>query len=218
MQYDREGRSDGLAPWPEDDRVRGEQGQEADGEGGAQRAAGMGAETAQPALALATLLSCHAAPVPTSLMTLAAGAFVASGDGSGAGAGGGARLLAQAEGMVAPRSALTMFLSRWLFSPLGLHVNLLAGAAGMGWARFSLMFAAGAAVWVPVRVGLGVALDGQLAVVAGLLADSVGLLTSALPATLAGLALLRRPAAGQARRNRAGRPFRRGDPIAGDIQ
>lgn len=177
------------------------------------------------ALAVAVFLSCLAVPVPTSLMMLAAGAFVASGDlgpgpvlaaaffgavlgdqaGFGLGRGAGvlltgwlgrrparARLLARAEGMVTLRGAAAVFLSRWLFSPLGPYVNLLAGGVGMGWPRFTLMSAAGEAVWVAVYVGLGFAFAGQLAAVAGVLADSVGLLTSALVATLAGLALLRR--------------------------
>jgi membrane protein DedA with SNARE-associated domain len=176
------------------------------------------------ALALATFLSCLAVPVPTSLMMLAAGAFVASGDlalapvvaaaflgallgdqaGFGLGRGAGAlltgrlrrrparaRLLAQAEAMVAARGAVSVFFSRWLFSPLGPYVNLLAGGAGMGWTLFTAMSAAGEAVWVVVYVGLGFAFAGQLEAVAGLLADSVGLLTSALLATLAGYALLR---------------------------
>lgn len=175
-----------------------------------------------PALAIATFLSCLAVPVPTSLMMLAAGAFVASGDlglvpavaaaflgavlgdqagfglGRGVGAAltgwlrrrpGRARLLAQAEGLVAVRGAVAVFLSRWLFSPLGPYVNLLAGGAGMGRARFTAMSAAGEAVWVAVYIGLGFGFADQLAAVAGVLADSVGLLTSAL---LAGLALLRR--------------------------
>jgi membrane protein DedA with SNARE-associated domain len=61
----------------------------------------------------------------------------------------------------------------------------------MGWTLFTAMSAAGEAVWVVVYVGLGFAFAGQLEAVAGLLADSVGLLTSALLATLAGYALLR---------------------------
>jgi membrane protein DedA with SNARE-associated domain len=100
--------------------------------------------------------------------------------------------MAQAEAAVDRRGALAVFLSRWLFSPLGPYVNLLAGGAGMGWPRFTAMSAAGEAVWVTVYVGLGFAFAGQLAAVAGLLSDSVGLLTSGLLAALFGYALLRR--------------------------
>lgn len=177
-----------------------------------------------PALALATFLSCLAVPVPTSLMMLAAGAFVASGDlslaavlaaaffgallGDQAGfalgrqAGtvlaerishhpGRARLLAKAERAVASSGALAVFLSRWLFSPLGPYVNALAGGAGMGWARFTLMSAVGEAVWVSVYIGLGHAFGAHLSTIAELLANSVGLLTSGLVAAFAGIALFR---------------------------
>lgn len=177
-----------------------------------------------PALALATFLSCLAVPVPTSMMMLAAGAFIASGDltfgpvlaaaffgallGDQAGFGIGrttggmltdwlrrsparTKLLAQAEGFMAQRGALAVFLSRWLFSPLGPYVNLLTGAAGMRWRIFTLMSAAGELVWVAVYVGLGFLFYENLGALAAILSDSVGLVTSATIMLLTGYALLR---------------------------
>lgn len=177
-----------------------------------------------PALALATFLSCLAVPVPTSMMMLAAGAFIASGDltfgpvlaaaffgallGDQAGFGIGrttggmltdwlrrsparTKLLAQAEGFMAQRGALAVFLSRWLFSPLGPYVNLLTGAAGMRWTIFTLMSAAGELVWVAVYVGLGFLFYENLGALAAILSDSVGLVTSATIMLLTGYALLR---------------------------
>lgn len=188
------------------------------------------------ALAVATFLSCLAVPVPTSLMMLAAGAFVASGDlalvpvlaaafvgavlgdqagfALGRGAGvvlserlrrhpGRARLLASAEGAVAARGAQAVFLSRWLFSPLGPYVNGVAGLAGMNWARFTVMAAMGEGVWVALYIGLGFAFAGQLSAVADLLANSVGLLTSGVLALSVGTLLLR--ASPKARRKRRGK-------------
>lgn len=178
-----------------------------------------------PALALATFLSCLAVPMPTSLMMLAAGAFVASGDlslaavlaaaffgallGDQAGFAlgrrvgavlteqmrrhpGRARLLAKAERAVSSGGALAVFFSRWLFSPLGPYVNALAGGAGMGWVRFSLMSLAGEAVWVSVYIGLGHAFGGQISAIAELLTNSIGFLTSGLLAGVAAMALFRK--------------------------
>lgn len=173
-------------------------------------------------LALATFLSCLAVPIPTSLMMLAAGAFIGAGDlsavtafaaaylgavfgdqagfGLGRIGGGaatrwfgrrplGARLLAQAGAAVAAHGLSAVFLSRWLFSPLGPYVNLLAGAAGMGWPRFTAGSVAGEAVWVGGYLGLGFLFADQLAAVARVLGDSLGLLTSGLVAVLIGRGL-----------------------------
>jgi membrane-associated protein len=120
-------------------------------------------------LAGVTFLSCLALPLPASLMMMAAGAFSAGGDlalpavGGAALAGAvvgdvagyatgrvGARLLGRLTGPRAGllerardftlrRGAASVFLSRWLFSPLGPYVN----------------FVAGAAVWVALCVGAG---------------------------------------------------------------
>lgn len=178
-----------------------------------------------PAVAVATFLSCLAVPVPTSLMMLAAGAFVASGDlalapvlaaaffgavlGDQAGFGVGrmagaavtgwlranparAGLLDRSQTTVAARGGQAVFLSRWLFSPLGPYVNLLAGGAAMRWPLFSAMSVAGEAVWVGIYVSLGFIFADHLASVASIMADSVGFLSSAVITTLLGMVLLRR--------------------------
>jgi membrane protein DedA with SNARE-associated domain len=49
-----------------------------------------------------------------------------------------AALLARATAFVTRRGVLAVFLSRWLFSPLGPYANLATGAIGFGWLRFSL--------------------------------------------------------------------------------
>ena len=177
------------------------------------------------ALAVATFLSCLAVPVPTSVMMLAAGAFVATGDlglasvlGSaymgailGDQAGfflgrifgavmterirrhpGRARLLHGAEAALHRHGAWAVFLSRWLFSPLGPYVNAAAGFARMRWGRFTTMSALGEGVWVALYTGLGFVFAGQLGMVADVLGNSVGLLTSGLIAVLAGVFLFRK--------------------------
>lgn len=177
-----------------------------------------------PLLALATLASCLALPVPSSLMMLAAGAFAASGDlplaaiiaAAFAGALAGdqlgffigqrgqrwldrliathpkrAAILARAAALLRRRGGVGVFLSRWLFSPLGPYVNFAAGAAGLGWPRFTAWGAAGEAVWVSVYVGLGYAFSENLAAVAEFASDISGLLAGLAVMGLTGLWLRR---------------------------
>jgi membrane protein DedA with SNARE-associated domain len=172
-----------------------------------------------------TFLSCLALPVPSSLVMLAAGAFVASGDLSApaviAAALGGAvagdqtgwwagrllgaralprliarpgprRMVAQARRALEDRGLVGVYLSRWLFSPLGPYVNLMAGAAGMGWLRFTLADIAGEATWVAVYVGLGWAFAGQVAYLGATLGNLTGALTAGIVAPVLGRMLWRR--------------------------
>lgn len=178
-------------------------------------------------VALATFLSCLALPVPSSLVMLAAGAFVASGDLPGpavvAAALGGAiagdqlgwwagrvagaralprlnarpgprRLMTQARGALRDRGLMAVYLTRWLFSPLGPYVNLLAGAAGMGWARFTLADLAGEATWVAVYVGLGWAFAGHVADLGATLGNLTGALTAGVLALVLARMIWRRRA------------------------
>jgi membrane protein DedA with SNARE-associated domain len=164
---------------------------------------------------VSTYVSCLAIPVPTSVIMLGAGGFVASGDlslaGVALGALGGAvagdqtgyrigralgsgfldrmrghrRTGKTVEGALAildQRGGTGVFLSRWLFSPLGPYVNFAAGAAEFPWKRFTLAGIAGEAVWVTIYVGLGYGFAGDIVELAGLLGNVSGF--------LAGLALL----------------------------
>ena len=156
-------------------------------------------------------LSCLALPIPTSLMMLTGGAFVATGDlaishvvaaafagavvgdqaGFAIGRFGGAPLVARlargpkrqavltrARSLVDRRGGTGVFLSTWLFAPLGPWVNFIAGATGLGWARFSLWDVLGEAVWVTVYVGLGYAFASQVATVANVMGNVIGLLAA----------------------------------------
>ncbi|RWR52481.1 DedA family protein [Sinirhodobacter ferrireducens] len=157
-------------------------------------------------LGLTTFLSCLALPVPSSLMMIAAGAFVASGDLSlpmvaaaayaGAVAGDqlgfllgrragnflpapGTRrgdLIASAMASLRRRGTVTVFLSRWLFSALGPWVNLAAGASGFAHPRFALADLLGEALWVAAYVGLGIVFGANLQAAADLAANAVGFL------------------------------------------
>jgi len=113
-----------------------------------------------------------------------------------------AAAVARAEGFIARRGGLAVFLSRWLVSPLGPYVNLLAGAAGLAWGRFTLADATGEAVWVAVYVGLGFAFAGDIMALAELMGNLSGMLAAGAVAAGLGLWLFR----GGGRRRRPGKP------------
>ena len=172
-------------------------------------------------LGLTTFLSCLALPVPSSLMMIAAGAFVASGDlalmpvalaafgGALAGDQFGfwvgrraahllpaagtkrAALVATALASLARHGAVTVFLSRWMFSALGPWVNLAAGASGYPARRFSLADLAGEAVWVTLYIGLGMVFGANLQATADLAGNALGLMAAGAVALGLGLWLLR---------------------------
>lgn len=159
-------------------------------------------------LCLATFGSCLALPIPASILMIAAGGFVASGDLSlrdsagaaflGAMAGdqagyflgrfGGSGLLrrlgsraapiARASALLARRGGVAVFLSRWLVSALGPYVNLAAGAAGLPWARFTFWGALGEMVWVGLYVGAGYQFAGNLAQASGMALNLLGLVAA----------------------------------------
>lgn len=164
-----------------------------------------------PLLFLITFLSCLAVPVPSSLMMLSGGAFVATGDltliqvagaafagaisGDQAGYHLGKRgqsridyvlkthparqkLLARARHMITRWGGPGVFLSRWLFSPLGPYVNFAGGASGLHWLKFTVWAAMGEAVWVTIYIGLGWGFADDLAMAADLASNTIGLLAA----------------------------------------
>ncbi|OWY18577.1 hypothetical protein B6V73_01940 [Thioclava sp. JM3] len=157
-------------------------------------------------LGLTTFLSCLAIPVPSSLMMIASGAFVASGDLDLATVAGAAftgailgdqlgfqlgrraerflpqpgtrrgALVDKAMAALRRRGAVTVFFTRWMFSALGPWVNLAAGASGFAHRRFTLADLAGEAVWVTAYVGLGITFGANLDAAAELAGNALGLL------------------------------------------
>lgn len=157
---------------------------------------------------LATFLSCLAVPIPSSLVMLTAGAFIAAGDLSGPAVAGLAlagavvgdkvgyamgragsarlgRLKGKSAAMVGKAQCLTerygvwaVFLSRWLLSPLGPYMNLVTGAARMNWLRFALSVMAGETVWVTLYLGAGYVFAGQIEAVSDIAGNFSGALAS----------------------------------------
>lgn len=73
-----------------------------------------------------------------------------------------AKLITRAQGMMDRQGMIGIFLTRWLFSPVGPYANFVAGAIGFSWLRFAIAGAVGEAVWVSLYVGLGRSFAGNL--------------------------------------------------------
>lgn len=172
-------------------------------------------------LGLTTFLSCLAIPVPSSLMMIASGAFVASGDlalitVAGAAYGGAlsgdqvgfwlgrkaahllpapgskrGALIEAALGHLQRRGAVAVFFTRWMFSALGPWVNLAAGASGFAHPRFTLADILGEAVWVAAYVGLGMVFGANLQAAADLASNALGFMAAGAVAVGLGWWLLR---------------------------
>lgn len=76
------------------------------------------------------------------------------------------------------RAGWAVFLSRWLFSPLGPYVNFAGGAARLDWGRFTRAGVAGETVWVTVYVGSGAAFADDILWLADILGNTTALLAA----------------------------------------
>jgi membrane protein DedA with SNARE-associated domain len=100
------------------------------------------------------------------------------------------KLLARAVKMLERRGILAVFLTRWLFSPLGPWVNLTTGSTGYSWHRFTSAGILGEAVWSGLYVGMGYAFAGNIAAASDMLGSALGLLAAAAATLILGLWLL----------------------------
>ena len=87
-------------------------------------------------------------------------------------------MMGAARKRLAERGGVTVFLTRWLLSPLGPYVNFAAGLTAFSWFRFSLSSAAGEMVWVVIYAGLGWLFANNIEMIA----DYSGNITAALAA------------------------------------
>jgi membrane protein DedA with SNARE-associated domain len=102
-----------------------------------------------------------------------------------------AHMMAAARARLIKRGGVTVFLTRWLMSPLGPYVNVTAGVTGFSWLRFSVASAAGELVWVTVYAGLGWTFASNIDMIADLSGNITAALAAAFVAGLLGRNLLR---------------------------
>lgn len=105
-----------------------------------------------------------------------------------------AKPLREAKALIERRGGMAVFFSRWLLSPLGPYVNLLAGAGGMRWSIFTLFGSLGEVVWVSIYISLGMIFSSQIAQVADIAGNAIGLVTSSTVTWILGRAIFKRMA------------------------
>ena len=96
------------------------------------------------------------------------------------------RLLAKARALLKRRGVAAVFLSRWLVSPLGPYINLVAGSTGLGWLRFTLSSVPGEALWAGLYVGAGFALGGNIHAASDMLGSILGMIGGAAAVLILG--------------------------------
>jgi membrane protein DedA with SNARE-associated domain len=89
------------------------------------------------------------------------------------------KLLARAHEMMDRQGISAIFFSRWLVSPLGPWVNLVAGSMGYAWLKFSTVGIAGEAVWAGLYVGTGYAFAGNVEAASSTLGSALGMIAGA---------------------------------------
>jgi membrane-associated protein len=94
------------------------------------------------------------------------------------------KLLARADALMRRRGITAVFLSRWLLSPLGPWVNLIAGSTSYAWLRFTLAGIAGESVWAGLYIGAGFGFGGNVEAASEMLGSVLGLV-GALGAVIA---------------------------------
>lgn len=89
------------------------------------------------------------------------------------------KLLAKADGLMERKGLVAVFLTRWLLSPLGPYVNLIAGSTRYGWGRFTAAGVAGEGVWAGLYVGTGYGFAGNVEAASQALGSALGMIGGA---------------------------------------
>jgi membrane protein DedA with SNARE-associated domain len=89
------------------------------------------------------------------------------------------RLLAKADAMMDRRGMIAVFLTRWLVSPLGPYVNVIAGSTRYGWPRFTAAGVTGESVWAGLYVGTGYGFAGNVEAASRALGSALGMIGGA---------------------------------------
>lgn len=84
-------------------------------------------------------------------------------------------LFGKAEGLLNRRGPVAVFLSRTVFSPLGPYMGYLSGALSLPWASFTLAAVLGAICWCGGYSLLGYVFASQIAQVASLIGNAIGI-------------------------------------------
>jgi membrane protein DedA with SNARE-associated domain len=104
----------------------------------------------------------------------------------------------KAEAYFQRRGGIAIYLTRWLFTPLAIPTNLIAGSSGYPFWKFLLFDLTGEMTWILLYGGLGYAFGSQWELISEFISDFSGLLVGILVLAI-GIYLLfrwrKRPAA-----------------------
>jgi membrane protein DedA with SNARE-associated domain len=160
-------------------------------------------------LSLTILLGAVGVPIPTTLLVLAAGAFVRQGvlafssalawtligvvigDSISYGMGRFARrpivkrfgtsaAWQKAERNLQRRGGIAVYFTRWLLTPIAIPTNLVAGSAGYPYPRFLAYDFAGELTWLLLFGGMGYAFSSQWEAISQFISDFSGVLVGVL--------------------------------------
>jgi len=160
-----------------------------------------------PILAAVLFTGCVGVPLPSALILIAAGSFIAGGQmsittvlivGSTAAIAGDLTGYAmgrwaghavmrrmtpklreqmdRAERWVRRWGAWSIFLTRWLITPLGPAVNLISGASEVPWLQFVVWDVFGEILWVALYVSIGRAIEAEVQTISSVAYDIVWVL------------------------------------------
>jgi membrane protein DedA with SNARE-associated domain len=104
---------------------------------------------------------------------------------------GGEERLKTAEDWLKRRQGASVFLSRWLLTPLGPVVNIICGATNYSWPRFLLYDVLGEALWVVIYVLLGHFFSDRVQAMSDLLGDFTWMILGLIIAFVLGWILFR---------------------------
>lgn len=105
---------------------------------------------------------------------------------------GGADRLKQAEESLRRWGGLTVFLTRWLLTPLGGAINITSGVTGYPWPRFLLFDVTGELLWVVLYIILGEIFSDRVQALSDLVGDLAWVFVGLFAAIVLGWNLLRR--------------------------
>lgn len=88
------------------------------------------------------------------------------------------KVVAKARATMDAKGGVAVFLSRWLFSPLGPYVNVISGSMRHDWLRFTLWGILGEIVWCALYVMMGRSFAGNLSAASDMLGSILGLVAT----------------------------------------
>lgn len=97
-----------------------------------------------------------------------------------------AKKISRAKAAMRKRGGLSIYFSRWLLTPLGPTINLIAGAGNMPWSRFTFWSVIGELTWVCVLIPVGYIFSSSIEKTAYIVGDAIWMITAGFVALVIG--------------------------------